>query len=67
MEQGKVKFFDEKKGWGFIEPKAGGDDLFVHYSEIQGKGFKKLTEGDKVEYQVVNTSKGPKAVQVKLI
>jgi len=55
-EQGKVKWFDNKKGWGFIV-RASGDDVFVHHSAIQSEGFKSLSEGETVEFTV---TKGPK-------
>ncbi|MBW3080622.1 cold-shock protein [Bifidobacterium saguinibicoloris] len=60
MAQGTVKFFSNGKGYGFITPQGGGDDVFVHYSVIQGEGFKTLNEGDKVEYEA---EKGPKGMQ----
>ncbi|KAA8817922.1 cold-shock protein [Bifidobacterium rousetti] len=60
MAQGTVKFFSNGKGYGFITPEGGGDDVFVHYSVIQGEGFKTLDEGDKVEYEA---EKGPKGMQ----
>ncbi|NEG54324.1 cold-shock protein [Bifidobacterium platyrrhinorum] len=60
MAQGTVKFFSNGKGYGFITPDGGGDDVFVHYSVIQGEGFKTLDEGDKVEYEA---EKGPKGMQ----
>ena len=52
MPTGKVKWFNESKGWGFIEPDEGGDDIFVHYSAIASEGFKTLKEGQKVEYEL---------------
>ncbi|KAA8817510.1 hypothetical protein BW13_06445 [Bifidobacterium sp. UTCIF-37] len=60
MAQGTVKFFSNGKGYGFITPEGGGEDVFVHYSVIQGEGFKTLDEGDKVEYEA---EKGPKGMQ----
>ncbi len=59
MAKGQVKWFDQKKGYGFITPEDG-DDLFVHYSAINGEGFKTLDEGDEVEFEV---SQGPKGLQ----
>ena len=60
---GKVKWFNEKKGFGFIEVE-GGADVFAHFSEIQGNGFKALTENQKVEFEVVNDTKGDKATNI---
>jgi CspA family cold shock protein len=65
MNTGKVKWFNEKKGYGFIQ-QADGSDLFVHYSDIDGGGFKSLMEGQEVEFDVENSAKGPKAVKVKI-
>ena len=61
---GTVKWFDEKKGFGFIEREDGGDDVFVHYSNIQGSGFRTLHDGEKVEFKVEMTDRGPKATEV---
>lgn len=63
MSKGKVKWFNEKKGFGFIEQEGGGD-VFVHFSAIQGDGFKTLTEGQEVEFDVVDGKKGPQASNV---
>jgi len=63
MALGKVKWFNESKGFGFITGENG-DDLFVHYSSIQGNGFKSLAEGDSVSYETEKGPKGPKAVNV---
>jgi len=52
MLTGKVKWFNESKGWGFIEPEDGGDDIFVHYSAIVADGFKTLKEGQEVQYEL---------------
>ncbi|AFG35248.1 cold shock protein [Fervidobacterium pennivorans DSM 9078] len=64
--KGTVKWFDAKKGYGFIT-KEDGEDIFVHYSAIQVEGFKTLKEGDKVEFDVQNGAKGPQAANVKII
>ncbi len=61
---GTVKWFDESKGFGFITPAEGEKDCFVHYSAIQGDGFKTLTQGEKVEFEVVDGTKGPSAENV---
>ena len=63
MALGKVKWFNEAKGFGFITGEDGGD-LFVHYSSIQGNGFKSLVEGDSVSYETEKGPKGPKAINV---
>jgi cold shock protein len=63
-QAGTVKWFNETKGFGFITPENGEKDCFVHYSSIQGNGFRTLTEGDRVEYEVVNGEKGPAASNV---
>ena len=60
MATGTVKWFNEKKGFGFIT-QDGGSDVFVHYSAIKGDGFKTLTEGEKVTFEVTNGPKGPQA------
>ncbi len=63
MAQGKVKWFNESKGFGFITGEDG-SDLFVHYSAIQGNGFKSLAEGDSVTFDTEKGPKGPKAINV---
>ncbi len=63
MEKGTVKWFNEGKGFGFIEREEG-PDVFVHYSAITGEGYKSLTEGDSVEFEVIEDTKGLKAVNV---
>ncbi|MGA7801794.1 MAG: cold-shock protein [Gammaproteobacteria bacterium] len=65
MAIGTVKWFNETKGYGFITPDDGGDDVFVHHSGIAGSGFKTLAEGQKVSFEVERGPKGLQAVQVQ--
>ena len=65
MANGTVKWFNEAKGYGFIQPADGSKDVFVHYSAITGEGFKTLREGQAVTYEVQDTPKGPSAVNVR--
>jgi CspA family cold shock protein len=65
--QGTVKWFNESKGYGFITPDDGGQDLFVHFSEIQAEGYKVLREGDKVSFEKAQGQKGPQATNVQKV
>lgn len=64
MTTGTVKWFNESKGFGFIAPSDGGKDVFVHFSAIEGSGFKTLAEGQAVEFEVEDGPKGPQATNV---
>ncbi|MRH45081.1 cold-shock protein [Aquibacillus halophilus] len=64
MEQGKVKWFNGEKGFGFIE-REGGDDVFVHFSAIEGEGYKSLDEGQDVEFDIEEGQRGPQATNVR--
>lgn len=66
MLQGKVKWFNNAKGFGFLE-QAGGKDVFVHYSAILGDGYRSLNEGDMVEFEILDSPKGPQAANVKKV
>jgi cold shock protein len=65
MTTGVVKWFNAQKGYGFITPDGGGNDLFVHYSEIQGSGYRELFEGQRVEFEETEGRKGPQASAVR--
>lgn len=67
MATGTVKWFNSEKGYGFITPDDGGKDLFVHYTSIEGEGYRSLTEGQKVEYTPTQGQKGPQASSVRPI
>lgn len=67
MAKGTMKWFSDQKGYGFVTPDGGGKDLFVHFSAIQGEGFKSLSEGDKIEFEEGSGPKGPQAQNVRKI
>jgi len=67
MATGTVKWFNSEKGYGFITPDDGSKDLFVHYTSIEGDGYRSLTEGQKVEYTPTQGQKGPQASSVRPI
>jgi CspA family cold shock protein len=67
MATGVVKWFSDEKGFGFITPDEGGPDAFVHFSAIQGEGFRSLAEGARVEYELGQGQKGPQATDVRII
>jgi cold shock protein len=66
MYEGTVKWFNDSKGFGFLS-REGGPDVFVHHSEIRADGFRSLTEGDKVQFEIVQSPKGPRAANVTRI
>ena len=67
MPRGTVKWFDGEKGYGFISPDEGGEDVFVHHTGIAGSGFKSLDEGEKVTYEVAQGRRGPQAQNVSRV
>jgi CspA family cold shock protein len=67
MAQGTVKWFNGEKGYGFITPSDGSKDLFVHYSAIQGSGYRSLDENQAVEFDVAQGDKGPQATNVRVV
>lgn len=66
MASGTVKWFNNQKGYGFIIPEGGGNDVFVHYSNIAADGYRSLQDGQKVEYEMGTGRKGPEATNVRL-
>ena len=67
MPQGTVKWFNGDKGFGFIEPDDGGKDVFVHFSAIQGSGYRSLEEGQRVSFETSQGQKGPQADNVQIV
>ena len=67
MATGTVKWFNDSKGFGFITPDGGGEDLFAHFSQIQAGGFKTLAEGQRVQFTVTQGQKGPQAENVTIL
>ncbi|MBF0410674.1 MAG: cold-shock protein [Candidatus Riflebacteria bacterium] len=65
--QSRVKWFNNAKGFGFIEDKNGGKDIFVHFKQVTGEGYKTLNEGQMVEFEVEQGPKGPQAINVRVI
>jgi CspA family cold shock protein len=67
IETGTVKWFNDTKGFGFITPDTGGKDLFAHFKEIQGEGFKALAENQRVQFEVGQGQKGPQAMRIRAL
>ena len=67
VKYGRVKWFDSRKGYGFIELEDGSGDVFVHFTDIQGMGYRTLEEGQKVKFEIIDTDKGPKASNVEAV
>lgn len=67
MTRGTVKWFSDQKGYGFVTPEGGKKDVFVHYSALEGEGFKTLREGETIEFEVTNGPKGEQASKVRKV
>ena len=67
MATGTVKWFNSSKGYGFISPNNGGDDVFAHFSAIEMEGYKNLKEGQHVEYEIQDSPKGPQAAHIRAL
>jgi cold shock protein len=67
MPRGRVKWFNDAKGYGFIERSGGEEDVFVHFSAVQGEGYRTLVEGAEVEFDVESDAKGPRAANVVVV
>jgi len=67
MPTGTVKWFDDRKGYGFIEPDGGGEDVFVHFAAVEGEGYKTLEEGQQVQFEIVQGDKGLQASNVSKV
>jgi CspA family cold shock protein len=67
MAEGTVRWFNDRKGYGFIGRQRGTKDVFVHFSGIEGAGFRKLQEGQRVSFEILQTDRGPQAMNVRII
>jgi CspA family cold shock protein len=67
MSKGEVKWFNNAKGWGFVIPEGGGDDIFVHFSAIQGTGYKTLIAGQAISFDLEQGERGPHAINVAVL
>lgn len=67
MQYGTVKWFDSRKGYGFIEKENGGGDVFAHFQDIIGDGYRTLQEGDRVKFEITSSPKGEKAIKIECV
>ncbi len=67
MARGTVKWFSEQKGYGFVSPDEGGEDIFVHYTAVEGEGYRSLEEGERISYEPTRGRKGKQAVDVRRV